>query len=446
MTSLHPDGHEAAASLNDDRAALADLARLERFFEHLQASLASQTLVKLVLGKPRGSGVDVQRLLARPLLLRGERCLSFTYRHPTKDITKNPAEKAAVAELRELLGTAFSHAHLFTTREEWQLMISKRGKVGLTRHALPQVPGSGTTEVALVEPGRAVVEPAGHDRAKRRYLSLELPFLQDLGVTDGRHQLVPAMARKWKQINKFVEVLDHALDASRLQPPDGRVHVVDFGAGKGYLTFAMYQHLTRSRGWQAEVSGVELRQDLVDLCNAAARRHEMTGLRFICGDVRSHVPERLDVMIALHACDTATDFALHTGIRAGAAIIMCSPCCHKQIRPQMHLPDLLRPMLQHGIHLGQQAEMVTDSLRALLLEAEGYDAQVFEFVALEHTSKNKMILATRRPAGQRGEAARREQARVQVAQIKAFYGVQEHSLEQQLAADLVCRDSGDGRS
>jgi SAM-dependent methyltransferase len=218
-------------------------------------------------------------------------------------------------------------------------------------------------------------------------------------VTDAQHRLVPAMARKWKQINKFVEVLDHALEAARLQPREGRVSVVDFGSGKGYLTFAMHHHLTHARGWQAAVTGVELREDLVNLCNAAALRRHMDGLSFVCGDVRSHVPEHLDVMVALHACDTATDFALHTGIRAGASIILTAPCCHKQIRPQMQLPPLLKPMLQHGVHLGQQAEMVTDSLRALLLEAHGYDAQVFEFVALEHTSKNKMILAVRRPPG-----------------------------------------------
>ena len=137
-------------------------------------------------------------------------------------------------------------------------------------------------------------------------------------------------------------------------------------------------------------------------------------------------------MIALHACDTATDHALHAGIRAGAAIIMCSPCCHKELRPQLVAPALLQPMLQHGIHLGQQAEMVTDSLRALLLEAEGYTTQVFEFVALEHTSKNKMILAVRREAG-----TDRGAARSQIDAIKAFYGVREHCLETLLATDAA---------
>ncbi|MBK7617379.1 MAG: SAM-dependent methyltransferase [Burkholderiales bacterium] len=415
-----------AAPLSENQTALADLARRERFFEALALSLAEQRCIKIVLGKPRRAGADLVRLTARPLTLRGQACLSLVSTHKTKDITKNPPLADGLAALREMLGSEFSHAHLFTTTEELQLMISKRGKVGLSRKP-------------LAEADDAAAPDLGHDRQKRRYLTLDLPFLQDLGVTDAQHKLVPAMARKWKQINKFVEVLDHALDSAHLAPAHGQaVQVVDFGAGKGYLTFATYQHLTdplSGRGWPAHVTGVELREDMVTLCNAAAQRRGLAGLVFECGDVRSYVPERLDVMIALHACDTATDFALHTGIRAGARIILSSPCCHKQIRPQMQLPAKLKGMLQHGIHLGQQAEMVTDSLRALLLEANGYDAQVFEFVALEHTSKNKMILAVRRQASGGAEQQRRAAAQAQVDEIKAFYGVREHCLETMLLAD-----------
>jgi len=421
-----PTPSDASPALNRDRGALADLARRERFFEVLQASLDEGNLVRVVLGKPCRRGDDLQRLSARPLLLRGQRCLSFTYRHATKDITKNPTEAEALTELRDLLGSRFAHAHLSTTGQELQLMISQRGKTSLSSKAMDPAAA-----------GAAAGPETGHDRQKQRWLSLDAGFLQDLGVTDAEHRLVPAMARKWKQINKFVEVLDHALDQARLDLRDGRIRVVDFGAGKGYLTMAMHHHLSGARGWQAEVTGVELRADLVDLCNAAAQRRAMTGLRFVCGDVRSHLPEQLDVMVALHACDIATDHALHAGIRGGAGVILCSPCCHKELRPQMQMPPLLRPMLQHGIHLGQQAEMVTDSLRALLLEAEGYDAQVFEFVALEHTSKNKMILAVRRPAGRADEAARRSARWVQVAEIKAFYGLRSQMLETLLQADAA---------
>jgi hypothetical protein len=135
-------------------------------------------------------------------------------------------------------------------------------------------------------------------------------------------------------------------------------------------------------------------------------------------------------MIALHACDMATDYAIHLGIRAGASIIMCAPCCHKQIRPQMQSPELLKPMLKHGIHLGQEAEMVTDSLRALLLEASGYETRIFEFVSLEHTSKNKMIL------GVKGSGVvKQAEILAQIREIKEFYGIREHCLETLLQTD-----------
>ena len=139
----------------------------------------------------------------------------------------------------------------------------------------------------------------------------------------------------------------------------------------------------------------------------------------------------VNVMIALHACDTATDYAIHMGIRTGAEIIMCSPCCHKQIRPQLQSPTVLSPLLQHGIHLGQEAEMLTDGIRALLLEAHGYDTQVFEFISLEHTSKNKMILAQKR-----SKAKDNRVVLEQIQALKAFYGITDHCLEQLLAESL----------
>ena len=208
-----------------------------------------------------------------------------------------------------------------------------------------------------------------HDRAKPRALPLDLPFWVDLGIADERHRLVPSMARKWKQIDKFLEVLEHALDDAGLTAADPPPRVVDFGCGKGYLTFAVHEYLRRRFGGAPEVTGVELRADLVALCNAAAARAHCEGLRFVQGDLRSFVPEAVDVMIALHACDTATDHALDLGLRAGARILVASPCCHKELRPQLTSPKPLAPLLRHGIHLGQEAEMLTDGLRALALEA-----------------------------------------------------------------------------
>jgi SAM-dependent methyltransferase len=239
------------------------------------------------------------------------------------------------------------------------------------------------------------------------------------------------MARKWKQINRFVEVFAHALDSSPLAQAK-TLHVVDFGSGKGYLTFAVHDWLRQVRGVDAQVTGVELRPDMVALCNDAIARLGIQGLHIEQGDVRSYTPARLDVVIALHACDTATDHAIHLGLRAGAEIIICSPCCHKELRPQLLSPHPIAPILQHGVHQAQQAEMLTDGLRALLLEAQGYDTQVFEFVSLEHTNKNKMILAVKRR--QPKPAA---PVLAQIAAVKAFYGIRQQRLEQLLAGTPV---------
>ena len=420
--------HAEAGAPLDQADALADLARRARFAEAMARSLADGRFRRLVLAKPRAGAGDLQRVSAKPIELRGVASLQLLSQHRTRDLTENLPLEAARARLEELIGTRFSHAHLFTADEELQLLISKRGRAALRRSRVAAADEAGDAG----EAGDGAPAARGHERTKRRLLSLQAPFLQALGVVDRGGALVPAMARKWKQINKFVEVLDHALDEAGLAqgtPPSdaSALQVVDFGAGKGYLTFATHHHLASTRGWPTRTLGVELRQELVDLCNEAARRCGMAGLEFECGDVSRVVPERVDVMIALHACDTATDHALATGIRAGAAVILSSPCCHKQLRPQLKLPEVLRPMLRHGIHLGQEAEMLTDSLRALLLEAHGYDAQVFEFVSLEHTSKNKMILAVRRR--QPLPAARRQALLDEIERIKAFYGITEHALQ-----------------
>ena len=432
------DASADAPALNAGSGALADLAQRERFLEALAQGLADGGVSRMLLSKPTAKGDDLERVTARPLTLRGEACLSFVYKHRTKDVTKNEPLAAAFETIAALVGTRFAHAHLFARDAELQLMMSRKGRYTLHRSRVSAPTQDDATRSAVDAAGEDDDEPgAQHDRRKHRYLGLDTPFLAALGVTTARHELVPAMARKWKQINKFVEVMAHALESAGLGA-DVPLNVVDFGAGKGYLTFALHDYLRRQAQGAPrvlDVVGVELRPDLVTLCNDAVAQCGLAGLRFEAGDVGSFVPARLDVMIALHACDTATDHALHTGIRAGAAIIMCSPCCHKQIRPQMRMPPLLKPMLQHGIHLGQQAEMVTDGLRALLLEANGYDAQVFEFVALEHTSKNKMILAVRRRGRQDTPQALRRRAEVlaQIDEIKRFYGIGEHCLESLLA-------------
>ena len=385
-----------------------------QFVELLQTSLEQSAFIKLVLAKYVGDEADLQRLIIKQLTVNDQPCLSFVYRYKTRDITKNFPLTEGVATIAALVPASFKNAHLLAVTDEAQLEYSKKGKSSLFKSKPQQL---------------REVPSAEHNREKNRFLDLSRPFLADLGVTNHKHELIPAMSRKWKQINKFIEVFSHALTSSPLAL-DKPVRVSDFGSGKGYLTFAIHDYLRNTLQAEGVVTGVELREDMVKLCNEAAARLEHPGLSFQHGDVRSVAPSAVDVMIALHACDIATDYAIHMGIRSGASIIMCSPCCHKQIRLQIQSPALLKPMLQYGLHLGQQAEMVTDSLRALFLEACGYETKVFEFISLDHTNKNKMILAVKR-----AEPMDPTELLAKIQELKAFYHVTEHCLETLLRSD-----------
>ena len=238
------------------------------------------------------------------------------------------------------------------------------------------------------------------------------------------------MNDKWRQINRFMELFNEAMKDAGIEEGNN-LNVADFGSGKGYLTFAIHNALT-SRNMPAEVTGIEIRDDLVQFCSETAVELACKGLTFKKGDITSYSPGRLDILIALHACDTATDQAISLGINAGAKVIMCAPCCHKEIRPMLNPPVILKPLLKHGIHLGQEAEMLTDTLRALLLEASGYQAKVFEFISLEHTDKNKMILGIKK----RPDPARQEKSLEQIRALKDFYGITSRIKLEELLSDL----------
>ncbi|MCH8180861.1 MAG: SAM-dependent methyltransferase [Proteobacteria bacterium] len=440
--SQSPSSRDIQSALPSDApsdAGQANAAALGRFEALLREAAASGRLVQLLLVAYQGGVADIeaqgqglQRVMARPVLLRGQPHLSLVLRFPAKDITRNLALDEAWPTLGAWLREgAFRNAHLFTPTQEVQLAFSKKGKATVRVGKAP-----GSEAAAAPEAADQASDPApshAHNRDKHRLLDLSRPFLRELGVTDARGQLVPAMSRKWKQINKFIEVFAAALARSPLaQPPRDQepIHVVDFGSGKGYLTFAIHDWLRHTLHREAQVTGVELREDLVRLCRGVIDKLHLDGMDYEQGDVRDYHPARLNVMIALHACDIATDHAIHLGLRAGADIILCSPCCHKEVRPQLLNPHPLRPILQHGIHQAQEAEMLTDGLRALLLDAAGYDTQVFEFISLEHTNKNKMILAVKRT-----QPRANDEVVAQIRDIKAFYGLQHQCLEELLKAD-----------
>jgi hypothetical protein len=282
---------------------------LQRLLALLAAAVQAQSWQQLVLSQPRGGPSAARRVLVRPLLLRGQACLSFVYSHATRDETHNLPPEAGLDKVAQLLGEQFRHAHLLTATGEAQLRLSKKGH--------------GHLNLRAAEAGAPAPEQS-HDRQKNRWLTLERPFLRHLGITNPQQQLVPAMASKWKQINKFLEVFDHALQRSPLAQAK-TLRVVDFGAGKAYLSFALHDWLSHTRQLDAQVTGVELRSDLVQQGQHIVAALGLQGMHLRQGDVRFEADqtqvEPMDVMIALHACDTATDHAIHLGLQASASII-----------------------------------------------------------------------------------------------------------------------------
>jgi SAM-dependent methyltransferase len=377
------------------------------FIATFKQAIETHSFDRAILSQYKGELENLEKITLRVVKVQNEDVLSCLYRYKTQDVTKNYALSEAESLVTSLLDQC-KQANLFTQEQELQLKKNKK-KVMLTISKMKPVVKANTVQ-------------QGHDRAKHRFVDQDSQFLQHLGITDQKSQIIPSMARKWKQINKFVEIFSGALE--QIKNKDNSLSVVDFGSGKGYLTCALYDYLAKNHQIP-HVTGVELNPKMVEFCKSVAEASDFSQLDFFQGDVRTYEPENLDVMIALHACDVATDFAIHTGIRLNAQMIMCAPCCHKELRPQMKSPLVLQPMLQFGIHAGQQAEMLTDTIRALLLKAYGYETKVFEFVALEHTSKNKMILATKRKDYREPDQA----VLKQIQDLKEMYGIRKHSLE-----------------
>lgn len=391
----------------------------QQFFLDIQQSIENKSFNRLILSQYKGELAHLEKITFRMIELQGQATLSCLYHHTTQDITKNYSITEGLEKIAELLAQS-KQANLFTLNQDIQLKKNKK------KAMLNSQKKQAATDK---------VEQQQHNREKQRYVQQQSPFLKHLGITDEKGQIVPSMARKWKQINKFIEIFSNAYE--QIDAAQQELNIVDFGSGKGYLTFALYDYLQAQQKTPL-ITGVELRSNLVEFCQHVADQVGFNHLDFFEGDVRSYQPEKLDVMIALHACDIATDFAIHTGIRLNASMIMCAPCCHKELRPQLQSPEVLQPMLQFGIHAGQQAEMLTDSLRALLLKAYGYETKVFEFVSLEHTSKNKMILATKRKDIQQPDAKIMQQ----IQALKAMYGIEKQSLELLLQDQMPVENIG----
>ncbi len=381
---------------------------MQKFIEHINQSLSADTFVKLTLSKTRYPSA-LQNIYVRLVELKERASLSFTYHYETKDEVQNFSIAEGLERIQLHLLEDFKNANLLTTDKNVALETSKKGKV------------------AIIEKATANAKPPRiHNQEKNRFVSPNRPYLQHLGITSKEGTVLKNWQSKYKQIDKYIEIIDGLLQTTTLPKT---IHIVDMGSGKGYLTFALYDYLVNVLKLDVTLTGIELRQHLVDFCNAVAAKVGFDKLRFIAQDITDYPAESIDILIALHACDIATDIALAKGVLSDAALIVAAPCCHKQIRKQMAKDNPLQSVLKHGILEERQAEMITDGIRALILEGNGYASKVFEFVSSEHTGKNLMIVGSR-------TAQPQVKAFEQIAAIKQQFGIEYHYLEKLLPQSI----------
>ena len=332
-------------------------------------------LLRAVLSKPRSAELP-RKVTVEPRGLRGASSFQFT----TQLGDRATHENLAAAEARERLGvllTDYRQGLLQAADADWQVL---GGKV-------------------LRRPATRTTAERRHDRRKRYLLEegTPVPFLVELGVMTPDGAVRKSRYDKFRQVNRFLELVDDVVPALR---PDGTLRIVDFGCGKSYLTFAIHHLLTELRGRTVDIVGLDLKEDVIAACASLATRSGASGLRFERGEIGGYdAREKVDLVVSLHACDTATDDALAQAIRWRADVILAVPCCQKEAYGQIE-SSLLAPLLRHGLAKERFAALVTDTLRAHLLELEGYRTQLVEFVPLEHTAKNVLIRAVRgAPAG-----------------------------------------------
>jgi hypothetical protein len=353
------------------------------------------TLVRRLLGEAALTGASLSRprrsdpsrpsrVTVAPVTIGGALRYRFTSHLATRASDENLEPGPAAERLVELLGTEFRQGLLQSADADWQVLTGGKGARILER-----------------PPSRPAATLA-HDREKRRLLpeGVPVPFLVELGVMTPEGRVRSKRYDKFRQVNRFAELVEDVLPSL----PAGPLRVVDFGSGRSYLTFALHHLLTVVHGREVEIVGLDLKEDVVAECEALARRLGAEGLRFRLGDIAGcDALAGVDLVVSLHACDTATDDALDRAVRAGAQVILAVPCCQHELLPQL-ANAALGPLLRHGTLRERFAAEVTDAARAQLLGAVGYDVQVVEFVELEHTPKNVLLRAVARPGRDVGKA------------------------------------------
>ena len=383
----------------------------EQFILSLSESILDNTFIKISFGNYKGSETELRNIYVKKVLIKRIENLSFTYRYKTRDIVKNYAIEEGIKLIQEAIENGFKVVTLFTNKFDLILEQINNQKVTVRRTN----PSTKSIDISL-----------DHDHAKKRLIESQgKGYLHELKITDAEGNVYKNAQDKYKQINHYVDILSSLI---KEVPKEKLKKVVDMGSGKGYLTFALYDYLTNVLNLETSVMGVEFRPDMVELCNNIAQKTGFKNLNFTEGTIENYDSTDTNILIALHACDTATDDAIYKGITAQADLIVVAPCCHKQIRREMEknkASNELDFLMKYGIFLERQAEMVTDGIRAMILEYFGYKTKVFQFISDAHTPKNVLVVGIKGKINVKKQAEILEKLKV----TKEYFGIGFHHLE-----------------
>lgn len=334
----------------------------------------------------------VSKVKIRPLLLKGNLCFQASEYIGVKIYHTNYSKDELLIKLEDWFEGLFHQAEINTDSGKATLLISKKGKVTIQN----KIKKSATAELQSDEySGKETDNLLLHNKQKNYILEegRALPFLIDLGVMTKEGQIVKSKSDKYRQINRFLEYIQDILpylDKGR------ELTILDFGCGKSYLTFAMYYYLKIVKGYEINVIGLDLKKDVIAHCNRLSEKYGYDKLHFMEGDIASYSGNHtIDMVVTLHACDTATDHALSKAVAWNAKVILSVPCCQHELNKQIK-NDILKPVLKHGIIKERMAALITDALRAEILETQGYRVQLLEFIDIEHTPKNILIRAVKK--------------------------------------------------
>ena len=349
----------------------------------------NEQLNQIVLSNPVEKNL-LQKVKVRPMLMKGALVFQAEEFTKTQAFHRNMNAEEAKAYLTEQLSEVFKQAEVLSELGSATVLISKKGTttVKVRKHAPAKIQAA----KAEAKNREALLEKLQHNRQKH-YVIPEghaVPFLVDLGVQTQDGKIVKSRYDKFRQINRFLEFIEDILP--KLDKTRENV-IIDFGCGKSYLTFAMYYYLHEMKGYPIRIIGLDLKKDVISHCGRLAEHYGYDKLQFYHGDIASYEGvDHVDMVVTLHACDTATDYALEKAVRWGAKVILSVPCCQHELNKQIK-NDLLEPVLHYGLIKERMAALYTDALRAELLEQQGYRTQILEFIDMEHTPKNILLRA-----------------------------------------------------